>query len=128
MPLIFFQEAGRVVLDRKTFQEENHLEQVGIHSRGSQPENMLCPPFAFGFSLTRKEWCRFYINDIDIVQWNESLFDSLVIGDSQKLLLRALITSHAFPDNARDQVQQKGRGLVILLHGTPGSGKTLTAG
>src|SRR5438034_8513820 len=125
--MVFPKEAGRVVLDRKTFQEENHLEQVAINSQGD-PECMLCPPFAFGFSLTRKEWCRFYIDDIHEVRWNESLVESLVIGDSQKLLLRALVTSHAFPDNARDQMQQKGRGLVILLHGTPGSGKTLTAG
>lgn len=117
-----------MVVDRKTFQEENHLEQVAIHSQGSTLESMLCPPFAYGYSLTRKEWCRFYIDDIREVQWNGNPFESLIIGNDQKLLLRALVTSHAFPENARDQVQQKGRGLVILLHGTPGSGKTLTAG
>lgn len=42
-------------------------------------------------------------------------------------MLEALVSSHSFPVNARDQPEQKGKGLVILLHGTPGSGKTLTA-
>jgi SpoVK/Ycf46/Vps4 family AAA+-type ATPase len=79
-------------------------------------------------SSARKEWCKFYIDQIHPVTWNKSLFHSLVMGDSQKQLLQALVTSHAFFGNARDKTLQKGSGLVILLHGSPGSGKTMTAG
>jgi hypothetical protein len=109
------------------------VEQVAIGPHfadddDEQSSTIQCPPFAYGFSLARKEWCRFYIDQIHAVEWNQNLFNSLVIGDSQKLLLRALVTSHTFLEKARDQPQQKGKGLVILLHGTPGSGKTLTAG
>ncbi|MCJ1391933.1 hypothetical protein MMC18_004800 [Xylographa bjoerkii] len=43
------------------------------------------------------------------VQWNEQAFDTLILPDSQKLILRALVSSHAFSRNARDQVQQKGK-------------------
>ena len=89
---------------------------------------MQCPPFVYGYSLTRKEWCRFYIDHIDHVVWDENMFKSLVIGDSQKQLLQALVTSHTFHNDARNYDDQKGGGLVLLLHGTPGSGKTLTAG
>jgi hypothetical protein len=126
-------ESDRIVIDRKTFQEENHLEQVAIRPprQGDDEERIStiqCPPFVHGFSLARKEWCRFYVDQIHPIEWNEDLFNSLVIGDSQKLLLRALVTSHAFLDKSGYQIQQKGKGLVILLHGTPGSGKTLTAG
>lgn len=64
---------------------------------------------------------------MDDIQWKRSLWDSLILGPSQKTVLQALVTSHNFPDNARDQPEQKGKGLVILLHGSPGSGKTLTA-
>ncbi|CEJ58536.1 hypothetical protein PMG11_07190 [Penicillium brasilianum] len=53
--------------------------------------------------------------------------DSLIVGDRQKLVLQSLVTSHLYPDDARDQMRQKGKGLVVLLYGTPGSGKTLTA-
>ena len=122
-----YKETGRVVIDRKTFQEDNHLSQVGIKPDPDTLNKMLCPPFVYGFSLARKEWCRFYLTQIREINWNKNSFDSLVMKDSQKALLRALVSSHAFPDNPRDQMQQKGKGLVILLHGTPGSGKTLTA-
>ncbi|KAF7509050.1 hypothetical protein GJ744_008445 [Endocarpon pusillum] len=122
-----YKETGRVVIDRKTFQEENGLMKVAVWPHFETHNKLLCPPFVYGFSLARKEWCRFYLTHICEVEWNKKSFDYLVMKDSQKTLLHALVTSHAFPDNPRDQMQQKGRGLVILLHGTPGSGKTLTA-
>ena len=122
-----YKETGRVVIDRKTFQEDNHLSQVGIKPDPETINKILCPPFVYGFSLARKEWCRFYLTLIREIDWNKNSFDSLVMNDSQKMLLQALVSSHAFPDNPRDQMRQKGKGLVILLHGTPGSGKTLTA-
>lgn len=61
------------------------------------------------------------------VEWKTNMWNALIVSDEQKLVLQALVTSHHFPDNARDQPEQKGRGLVVLLYGTPGSGKTLTA-
>ena len=99
-----------------------------ILSSPSDVDYKLCPPFACGYSLARKEWSRFYIDQIKDVDWRNDAFDELILGDRQKHVLRALVSSHAFPPNARDERQQKGRGLVILLHGTPGSGKTFTAG
>lgn len=122
-----YKETGRVVIDRKTFQEDYHLSQVGIKPSTEPVDEVLCPPFVYGFSLTRKDWCQFYLTKIHEVNWDKNRFDSLVMNGSQKTLLRALVSSHTFPDNPRDQMQQKGKGLVILLHGTPGSGKTLTA-
>ncbi|KAH0563096.1 hypothetical protein GP486_002338 [Trichoglossum hirsutum] len=130
-----YTETGRVVIDRKTFQEENCLKEVALFSHevddaskpSDTPECMLCPPYVYGYSLARKDWCKFYIDNISSVQWKEKAFESLVMGESQKLVLRALVSSHTYPNNARDQTQQKGKGLVVLLHGSPGSGKTLTA-
>ena len=122
-----YKETGRVVIDRKTFQEDNHLSQVAIKPDPETLDKILCPPFVYGFSLARKEWCRFYLPLIHEVDWQKNIFDSLVMKDNQKTLLKALVSSHAFPHNPRDQMQQKGKGLVILLHGTPGSGKTMTA-
>lgn len=121
-----FTESGRVIVDRKTFQEENHLAQGGIAPLEA-PDPALCPPFAHGFSLSRKEWSRFYVTQLQQVDWKENSFDSLVMKESQKTVLKALVASHNYPDNPRDQMQQKSKGLVVLLHGSPGSGKTLTA-
>lgn len=127
--LTCIKETGRVIIDRKTFQEENHLEQVEIQS-GAEGliTPLLCPPYAYGYSLARKDWCRFLVDEIDEPPWKENAFESLVLKENQKLVLAALTEAHAFPENARDQTSHKGKGLVILLHGSPGSGKTLTAG
>lgn len=84
--------------------------------------------------------------DIDLVQKPEETteggktpFEELVINESYKKTILALIQSHsAGPDSLKRRIQQgesvsmdivkgKGRGLVILLHGSPGVGKTSTA-
>ena len=122
-----FAETGRVVIDRKTFQEDNNLAQVAVKPDTITLDVRLCPPFVYGFSLARKEWCRFFVPLISDIAWNPDSFDSLILGENQKSLLRALVSSHSFPGAPRDQAQQKGKGLVVLLHGKPGSGKTLTA-
>lgn len=54
--------------------------------------------------------------------------NGLILPNTQKRILRALVHSHVFPEQARDEWGLKGKGLIILLHGTPGTGKTLTAG
>lgn len=66
----------------------------------------------------------------DIV-WNSRAFDSLVLPPAQQDLKKPIL---AFT-NARskqlgafhDVVQGKGRGIITLLSGPPGVGKTLTA-
>ncbi|KAF2264299.1 P-loop containing nucleoside triphosphate hydrolase protein [Lojkania enalia] len=122
-----FKETGRVIIDRKTFQEDNELSRVGICDFPENVDKTLCPPFVYGYSLAIKEWCRFYVSSIHGVHWNKKSLESLVMKEDQKELLHALVSSHDFPENPRDETRQKGKGLVILLHGSPGSGKTLTA-
>jgi SpoVK/Ycf46/Vps4 family AAA+-type ATPase len=61
------------------------------------------------------------------VEWKTKAFDSLILPEQHRTLVEALVTSHDFPECESDQTQQKGKGLVVLLHGPPGSGKTLTA-
>ena len=70
----------------------------------------------------------FYIDSLEDISWKTSPMDSLLLPDRQKRILTALVSSHEFPDEAREEAELKGKGLVILLHGSPGSGKTLTAG
>jgi len=41
-----------------------------------------------------------------------------------KRLIKGLVSAHEFPDDGtKAQQDLKGRGLVMLLHGTPGTGK-----
>ena len=89
---------------------------------------ILCAPYIWGYSLQKKEWCKFYVRNIKPVEWNANLIQSLVLPEKRKDLLRALVTSHKVKaTHAREESSQKGKGLIILLHGTPGSGKTLSA-
>ncbi|KAI0468981.1 P-loop containing nucleoside triphosphate hydrolase protein [Xylaria cf. heliscus] len=120
-----YTETGRVVLDKATFQDDYSSKTPKIIK--ADPELTLCPPFAIGYSLAKKEWCRFLVQNLRPVQWKPDAWDKLILEEEQKLVLQALVTSHSYPENARDQPEQKGKGLVILLHGTPGSGKTLSA-
>lgn len=121
-----YTESGRIILDRKTFQEdESYAHPVSI--RRGEADPLLCPPSTFAFSISRKEWCRVLVDLIRGVEWKGNAWKSLIIPNDEKLILQALITSHIYPESPRDQMQQKGKGLVVLLHGTPGSGKTLTA-
>ena len=62
------------------------------------------------------------------IDWKPNAWESLLLPNAQKRILRALVENHLFPDDARNEDMQKGKGLVLLLHGSPGSGKTMTAG
>lgn len=73
----------------------------------------------------------FAVAHISPIEWNPGAFDSLVLPSAQKKIIKALVESHA--NRAReskvgfdDVIKGKGRGLVAVLHGRPGVGKTLT--
>lgn len=119
-----------MVLDQKTFKEENYSESVTVNLAdvNEKSNRMLCPPYTHGFSLARKDWCRLYIDNISDIDWNKSMLENLILPEERKSVLEALVFSHGFPDRVREEMKQKGKGLVVLLHGSPGSGKTLTAG
>ncbi|KAL7931789.1 P-loop containing nucleoside triphosphate hydrolase protein [Trichoderma chlorosporum] len=121
-----YTETGRMVLHHKSFREDFPKAYPTIVPVEAY-DSMLCPPFTFCFSINRKEWSRVLIDNIHSVHWKKDAWQSLIIPHQPKLILEALVTSHAFPESPRDQITQKGKGLVILLHGEPGSGKTLTA-
>ncbi|KAE8448392.1 hypothetical protein EG329_009456 [Mollisiaceae sp. DMI_Dod_QoI] len=59
--------------------------------------------------------------------WNTGAFDSLVIDKETKELVSALVTNQIDVEKSTDLMSGKGNGLLILLHGGPGTGKTLTA-
>ncbi|KAK6358935.1 hypothetical protein TWF696_000109 [Orbilia brochopaga] len=96
---------------------------------------LLCPSTVDGFSFSDKSWGQFSVEKMEDIQWHENAFDRLVLPQNQKTLIRALIESHTSGAHASDEehpdfddiIQGKGKGLVMLLHGKPGLGKTLTA-
>lgn len=61
------------------------------------------------------------------VTWNTDAFNHLVVDEDTKDLIHALISSKLDTDQGTDVIEGKGNGLIILLHGGPGTGKTFTA-
>lgn len=60
--------------------------------------------------------------------WNDRIFDSLVMDEPQKSLVHTLVRVHGSEKHSFDDfVADKGKGLIGLLTGPPGVGKTLTA-
>ena len=72
------------------------------------------------------------------MKWNRGAFDRLVLPPQTKELVRALVTVRTSQRGVKqglglagkreDIISGKGNGLIMLLHGGPGTGKTLTAG
>ncbi|KAJ7101290.1 P-loop containing nucleoside triphosphate hydrolase protein [Mycena belliarum] len=95
----------------------------------SDEELLLATNIIRGFSFSEKRWFLFFIDGFSEIKWNEASFDRLVLPEAAKTLVRALVTAHlrAEDDKFDDIIKGKGRGLVTVLHGSPGVGKTLTA-
>lgn len=49
--------------------------------------------------------------------WNTQAFESLVIDDETKELIKALVTNQIDAEKGTDLMSGKGNGLFILLHG-----------
>jgi len=106
------------------------FETSDAHSRKfSEEEVLLASPVVLGFAFSEKLWLEFSLSGVSDITYNEDAFNSLVLPNSQKEIVRALVESHRFnaAKTIDDVIQGKGKGLVSVLHGPPGTGKTLTA-
>ncbi|KAH0565033.1 hypothetical protein GP486_001572 [Trichoglossum hirsutum] len=104
----------------------------------NEEQKVLLPPRVYGFVLRSRRWAAFDIDLVAEVQYPEEAgWGDLVIPDSTKSAVLALVDSRArglsqntnpsHPHSSVDLVRGKGNGLIILLHGRPGVGKTSTA-
>ena len=81
-----------------------------------------------GYSFTAKRFLEFFVEDISEIEWNTKCFDDLVLDAAIKKTVQALVSTHSKKRESFDDiVKGKGMGLVCVLHGPPGVGKTLTA-
>ena len=94
----------------------------------TEEQCMITTSLARGFSFSEKEFFDFFIDKLQPVDWNPNCFDELVLPKTQKELVKALVATHV-QDSFKfdDIVKGKGKGLILVLHGPPGVGKTLTA-
>lgn len=80
-----------------------------------------------GYSVKLKQWLDFYIDSIRDITWSTKAFDNLVLPEDQKDLILAFSESQLSGSSFDDVIKGKGKGVICLLSGPPGVGKTLTA-
>ncbi|KAK3175194.1 hypothetical protein OEA41_002440 [Lepraria neglecta] len=110
---------------------------VSLEAAGSQDLYLLLPPDTHGFYFTEKKWINIFVDSIQPVTWNKTAYDRLVLPPETKDLVKALVTVRTSQRGVKqglglagkreDIIAGKGNGLIMLLHGGPGTGKSLTA-
>ncbi|KAK5996524.1 Putative 26S proteasome regulatory subunit-like-like protein [Cladobotryum mycophilum] len=90
--------------------------------------DLLCPALVPAFCLRMKKWRWLLIDQLQRVKWDSAAFEFLRLESVTKKLVQSLVKGHqAASFRFDDVITGKGQGLVFLLHGQPGLGKTLTA-
>ncbi|KAF4845361.1 putative 26S proteasome regulatory subunit-like protein [Colletotrichum siamense] len=88
---------------------------------------LLLPSTVHGFNLQEKKWVDLDVDKFHPVAWNKNAFKRLVLEEKIKEMIYALVDIQTATKRMDDIITGKGNGLIVLLHGSPGTGKTLTA-
>ncbi|KAI1805102.1 hypothetical protein F4811DRAFT_249179 [Daldinia bambusicola] len=101
---------------------------------------VLLPKRMFAYALRERKFVPVNIHFLKPIRREQGVFENLKILKDYKDIVRGLVASHfqkktlerryvdmSTEGPSQDLIQNKGRGLVVLLHGVPGVGKTATA-
>lgn len=125
------------IKDERVIVDYDGMEKYGdkpyVFALENQLENMedndkpVIYPFASIYNLgITKEWGITHIKNLYEINYNAQSFDYLVLEQEKKTLIKALINNQEKMTSYTDFIETKGKGLMFLLSGSPGSGKTLT--
>ncbi|TDZ24191.1 ATP-dependent zinc metalloprotease FtsH [Colletotrichum orbiculare MAFF 240422] len=120
--------------------EQDHVLSKDVHPEDDDwsDENLaLLPKRLFGYILRERRFARLDVASVDLSKKQRgATLDDVQMKDSRRRMIRSAVSTHfrglqmekrgANPMDL-DVIRGKGKGLVILLHGAPGVGKTATA-
>ncbi|RSL74029.1 hypothetical protein CEP53_000589 [Fusarium sp. AF-6] len=105
-----------------------HTQSTSISGRLTDEQYLLCSSIVRGYSLKTKLWCSFHVDHLSDIAWNDDVFSKVLLPPVYKDLVLSFVEGRAANETTFDDiVEGKGLGIVILLLGSPGIGKTLTA-
>lgn len=95
----------------------------------------LCDRSVYAFIMKVRTWHTLDVGYFSEAKFDQDLVDGLVLEEDARNLVKSLSTKYAREDIngspidqwSADFVQGKGEGMIFLLHGKPGVGKTYTA-
>jgi hypothetical protein len=123
---------GRVVIDAQLYLQSGH-SQIRLSANPTAPlrhvsdeQKMAAWPYVPAFSLKSKGWVCAYVGKLSEIQFADNVFESVVMDAAKKTMLKSLMAEPT-PGQFKDLLAGKSRGRILLLHGEPGTGKTLTA-
>lgn len=115
---------GAIPIDGQFADEDESAARTPL----TNAQKLVCTPTLRGYSLQNKRWLNFFVGCVHEIEWQTDAFKRLVLPENEKELILGFTDSQRkHGDMFDDFIEGKGRGMVILLCGPPGVGKTLTA-
>ena len=129
----FIKAQGRVMIDAVSYQRNNPNSRIAEEGDSDSSDSttidedhlFMCWPTLLGFSFTAKKWGEVDLKFTNEIEFDNLAFDRLVLAPEKKQLVQGLVQN--YQTSFSDIISGKGGGCIFLLHGQPGTGKTLTA-
>jgi len=131
-----FNASGRVMVDPVAFRTKDpdntltfpRISESVDKEELTDDEIVCCDHRILGFSIRQKRWGAFSVSKMYPVEWNTRAIDRVIMPPRKHAIIKTLVKSHLTRENLFDDIiSGKGKGLVGLLSGGPGVGKSLTA-
>ncbi|KAF5698702.1 P-loop containing protein [Fusarium mundagurra] len=125
------QTGSRIMLDSQHFHsKEDDGNSIPTSWVFTDNDYLICHSHVAGYTFNERQWGYFSIDLLQNIDFDTATFESsLMLPDKHKNVLLSLVRMQTDHSNLAfsDIIKGKGKGLVFLLHGEPGVGKTMTA-
>lgn len=134
--IFYDEEKSRSLLGSSTKDSDQIIKPLIQITELSDDQLFMTSPFLYGFAMNIEEWGYFNLENMQEIKYDLNAFDKLVLKSDMKQIIKTLVektdTSTKVMKENKDNkivnvIDNKSDGLIFLLHGDPGVGKTLTA-